>query len=43
MQDALTIAYSDLIQTQIKLTSTLQSLIDEAAKRGLAPAHLKDL
>jgi len=40
MKDSLTTEYSDLIQNQIELTSTLHSLIDEAGQRGVAPISL---
>ncbi|MDD1963867.1 hypothetical protein NPS29_00895 [Pseudomonas putida] len=43
MKDAITTAYSDLIQNQTELTSTLQSLIDEAASRGVSATHITDL
>lgn len=43
MKDAITTAYNDLIQNQIELTSTLQSLIDEAASRGVSATHITDL
>ena len=43
MKDAITTAYNDLIQNQIELTSTLQSLIDEAASRGVSTTHITDL
>jgi uncharacterized protein involved in exopolysaccharide biosynthesis len=43
MQDELSSAYSALIQNQIELTSTLQSLIDEAASRGVSATHITDL
>lgn len=41
MKDAFTTAYSDLIQNQIELDSTLRSIIDEAAKRGVSHAEIE--
>lgn len=41
MKDAFTAAYSDLIQNQIELDSTLRSIIDEAAQRGVSHAEIE--
>jgi hypothetical protein len=43
MKDTLTTAYSDLIQNQIELTSTVQSMIDEATSRGVSVVHINEL
>lgn len=43
MKDEITSAYSDLIQNQIELTSTLQSLINEAAIRDALSVHIYEL
>ena len=43
MKDAITTVYSDLIQNQIELASTLTSLIDEAASRGAPATEIDEL
>lgn len=43
MKDIFTAAYSDLIQNQIELDSTLRSLIGEAAERGVSHADINRL
>lgn len=40
MKDAFTAAYSDLIQNQVELGSTLQSILDEAFLRGVSNADI---
>ncbi|MBD8605195.1 hypothetical protein IFT80_21405 [Pseudomonas sp. CFBP 8771] len=40
MKDAFTATYSDLVQNQIELGSTLQSIIDEAVQRGVSTAEI---
>lgn len=43
MKDSITTAYSDLIQNQIELASTLTSLIDQAVSRGAPAAQIDEL
>ncbi len=43
MKDAFTSAYSDLIQNQIELGSTLQSIIEESALRAVPDAEIDNL
>lgn len=43
MKDAFTAAYSDLIQNQIELDSTLRSIIGEAAQRGVSHSDINRL
>lgn len=43
MKDEITTAYSDLIQNQIELASTITSLIEEAVLRGAPAAHIEEL
>lgn len=41
MKDAFIAAYSDLVQNQIELGSTLQSIIDEAVQHGVSTAEIE--
>ena len=41
MKDTFTAAYSDLVQNQIELGSTLQSIFDEAVQRGVSTAEVE--
>ncbi|SEJ95388.1 hypothetical protein [Pseudomonas sp. NFR16] len=43
MKDALTAAYSNLIQNQVELASTLQSIVDEAVQRGAPEGHINQV
>ena len=43
MRNAFTTAYSDLIQNQIELASTLTSLIGDASSRGASATQIDEL